>query len=105
MSDKVALSLLTLPVELIFRFFDELDELTIFLYVRNVCTQLKTITNTSTLTILRLHLNEIHLEEIVYLINNLQNNKTFQLLDLEYNEISAEKIRYLINELKNNEVK
>ncbi|CAF5090972.1 unnamed protein product, partial [Rotaria sp. Silwood1] len=58
-----------------------------------------------TLTILRLHLNEIHLEEIVYLINNLQNNKTFQLLDLEYNEISAEKIRYLINELKNNEVK
>ncbi|CAF3746233.1 unnamed protein product [Rotaria sp. Silwood1] len=93
MSDKVALSLLTLPVELIFRFFDELNELTIFLYVRK------------TLTILRLHLNEIHLEEIVYLINNLQNNKTFQLLDLEYNEISAEKIRYLINELKNNEVR
>jgi hypothetical protein len=45
MSDTIAPSLLTLPVELLFRIFDDLDELTIFIYVRNVCTQLKAITD------------------------------------------------------------
>lgn len=45
MSDNRVPSLLTLPTEIIFHIFDDLDELTIFAYVRNVCTKLKAITN------------------------------------------------------------
>ncbi len=45
MSDKIVPSLLTIPIELVFCILDNLDEWTIFLYVRNVCTKLKSITN------------------------------------------------------------
>lgn len=44
-SDKIDFPLLSLPIEVIFRILDELDEFTIIFYVRNVCTQLKTITD------------------------------------------------------------
>jgi hypothetical protein len=37
MSDKVTISLHTLPVELIYRILDNLDQLTILLSVRNIC--------------------------------------------------------------------
>jgi hypothetical protein len=39
-------SLLTLPVELIYRILDNLDEASIFLSVRDVCTRLNLITDT-----------------------------------------------------------
>ena len=43
---KQMLSLLTLPVELLYRIFDELDTKTILLSVRNVCIQLYASANT-----------------------------------------------------------
>jgi hypothetical protein len=45
MADNVAVSLLTLPAELIYRILDEIDILTIEISVRNVCTQLRVITD------------------------------------------------------------
>jgi len=46
MSDKFIPSLLTLPVELVYRILDNLDQLTILLSVRDVCIRLNTITDT-----------------------------------------------------------
>ena len=45
MSNKGTSSLLTLPVELVYRVLDNLDELTILLSVRDVCTRLNSITD------------------------------------------------------------
>jgi len=46
MYKEVTLCLLTLPIELIYRILDNLDELTILLSMRNVCTRLNAITDT-----------------------------------------------------------
>ena len=46
MSTKVTSSLITLPVELIYRILDHLKVVTIFLSCRNVCTRLNTIIDT-----------------------------------------------------------
>ena len=46
MSDSVAPSIQTLPVELVYRILDELDELTILRSCRNVCSRLNVITDT-----------------------------------------------------------
>ena len=46
MADKVTLSLLTLPIELVYRILDNLDELTILISARNVCTRLNLIIDT-----------------------------------------------------------
>jgi hypothetical protein len=46
MSNKMASSLHTLPVELVYRILDQLDELTIFWSCTNVCTRLNTIIHT-----------------------------------------------------------
>jgi hypothetical protein len=46
MPEKTSLCLLTLPVELIYRILDNLDELTILLSIRNVCARLNAIINT-----------------------------------------------------------
>jgi hypothetical protein len=43
MTDNVAVSLLTLPIELIYRIMDDIDILAIEISVRNVCTRLKVI--------------------------------------------------------------
>jgi hypothetical protein len=43
MTNKVIPSLLTLPVELIYRILDQLDVLNILLSMRNVCTRINTI--------------------------------------------------------------
>jgi hypothetical protein len=45
MSDKVTLSLHTLPVALVYCILDNLDLLTILLSVKNVCRRLNTITD------------------------------------------------------------
>jgi hypothetical protein len=45
-SNNMALSLHTLPVELIYRILDKLDDLTLFVACRNVCTRLNTIIDT-----------------------------------------------------------
>jgi len=46
MSNKMTLSLHTLPVELVYRILDNLNDLTIFMSCRNVCTRLNAITDT-----------------------------------------------------------
>ena len=46
MVDKIRPSLLTLPVELVYRILDNLHEKAILLSVRNVCTRLNLITDT-----------------------------------------------------------
>ncbi len=43
MSEKIVLSLHTLPVELVYSILDNLDQLTILLSVRNICQRLNTI--------------------------------------------------------------
>lgn len=44
MSDQVTESFLTLPVELVYRVLDHLDEFTILTSTRDVCTRLNAIT-------------------------------------------------------------
>ncbi len=44
MSSNFIPTLLTVPIELVYRIFDHLDILTIFLSLRNVCTRLNSIT-------------------------------------------------------------
>jgi hypothetical protein len=46
MPDKFGLSLLMLPVELVYRILDHLDELTIVCSMRNVCIHMNTIVDT-----------------------------------------------------------
>ncbi len=46
MSNKMSRSLLTIPVELVYRILDNVSERTIFLSLRNVCTRLNTIIDT-----------------------------------------------------------
>jgi hypothetical protein len=46
MSEKITWSLLTLPIELMYGILDHLDELTILISVRDVCSRLNTITDT-----------------------------------------------------------
>jgi hypothetical protein len=46
MSNQAPASLRSLPVELVYRILDNLDELTILFTVRNVCTQLRQIIDT-----------------------------------------------------------
>ncbi len=46
MTDNVDASLLTLPIELIYRILDNVDILTIEISFQNVCTRLKAITDT-----------------------------------------------------------
>jgi hypothetical protein len=44
--NKMTLSLHTLPVELVYRILDNLDDLTLFMACRNICTRLNAITDT-----------------------------------------------------------
>jgi hypothetical protein len=46
MSGRSTLSLITLPVEIVYRILDNLDGLAILLSVRDVCTRLNAITDT-----------------------------------------------------------
>jgi hypothetical protein len=48
MSGKFAPSLITLPVEFVYRILDQLDELTILISFRDVCTRLNEIIDTYT---------------------------------------------------------
>jgi hypothetical protein len=45
-NNNITSSLLTLPVELVYRILDNLDQLSILLSLRNVCVRLNTITDT-----------------------------------------------------------
>jgi hypothetical protein len=46
MSKKIILSLLTLPVELVYRILDKMDDWTMLCSMQNVCTQINTIVDT-----------------------------------------------------------
>ncbi len=47
MSKKITLSLLTLPIELVYRILDNLDEFTILVSIRDVCSRLNAKKSTS----------------------------------------------------------
>ena len=72
MSTNSMLNLLQLPIELLFRILDQLDELTIFISMRNVCRRLNAITDAyrryqlfKTLNLSKEHLVEYNLETII----------------------------------------
>jgi hypothetical protein len=46
MSNNITPSILTLPIELVYRILDNLDQLTILLSLHNVCIRLNAITDT-----------------------------------------------------------
>lgn len=46
MTDDITISLLTLPIEIVYRILDDVDILTIEISVRNVSTRLRAITDT-----------------------------------------------------------
>jgi hypothetical protein len=46
MSEMATVTLVTLPVEIVYRILDHMDQLTILLSIRNVCTRLNAITDT-----------------------------------------------------------
>jgi len=64
MSNNIAPHLLTLPIELIFRILDNLDDFTILCSVRNVCTRLNTITNVY-------HRYQVSLKLIIHYVWNM----------------------------------
>ncbi|CAF3086867.1 unnamed protein product, partial [Rotaria sp. Silwood2] len=46
MCDKTPATILTIPVDIVYRILDKLDDLTIILSARNVCERLNIITDT-----------------------------------------------------------
>jgi hypothetical protein len=46
MSDKIMAPFLTLPVELVYRIFDQMNDWTILCFMQNVCTRIDTILDT-----------------------------------------------------------
>jgi hypothetical protein len=99
MADKIKPSLLTLPVELVYRILNSLDDFNIFCTMRDVCTHTNTIMNnyrrykvkfsafslifflyfTQTLTTLQLCNTKMDLQGIIQLANTLKQNKVTSL--------------------------
>ncbi|CAF4209953.1 unnamed protein product, partial [Rotaria sordida] len=107
MTSKGSPSLITLPVENVYRILDHLDELTIFLSLRNVCMRLNTVVDTygryQTLITLNLATNDIGNKGVQSLANALQYNTTLRALNLEVNKIGPEGAQYLANALEKNQ--
>ncbi|CAF3343663.1 unnamed protein product [Rotaria sp. Silwood1] len=93
MSDKVRSSLLALPVGLVYRILDKLDELTILCSVRNVCTQLNEITDTYD----RYQALQFEIDELTRRRNSLDFNLNIALED---KETHLDRIRNLEQQLE-----
>ncbi|CAF4411995.1 unnamed protein product [Rotaria socialis] len=106
MSDKKDLCLLALPIEVIFHILDELDEFTIIFYVRNVCTQLKTITDTyyeyQSFTELAIEDRNLDEEKMQFLAQSLKDNTLVKTLILAWNRFYGVGIQYLTDAIKIN---
>ncbi|CAM4791490.1 unnamed protein product [Rotaria magnacalcarata] len=101
----INLSLVSLPIELVHRILDNLDDLTILMSLRNVCSRLNLIIDTyhryQTLTMLNIANLRWKSQELPRLYNLLLNNTILVTLDLAYNRIGDEDTWSLANTLKN----
>ncbi|CAF3546806.1 unnamed protein product [Rotaria socialis] len=106
MANQIPSSFLGLPVELIYRILDNLDNLTLVYSIRDVCIRLNMITDTynryQTLTILGLSGIEMGALGAQYLGDALRNNKTLTTLQLSSNPIRDEGAQHLADGLQNN---
>ncbi|CAF0901591.1 unnamed protein product [Rotaria sordida] len=106
MCDKISASILTLPIELVYRILDNLNDLTILCSVRNVCTRLNAITDTyhryQTLTTLEFRWHQLQEQEIQHLANVLIGNTTITTLNLYNTPIGDQGMQYLANALADN---
>ncbi|CAF4224913.1 unnamed protein product [Rotaria sp. Silwood2] len=108
MSNRIILSLHTLPIELVYRILDNLIPLDILLSVYNVCTRLDFIIDTyhRYKTFTKLHVNYPHEEKFTpeRILHILANNRTLTTLCLVGNKIGSEGAQYLAKALQKNVV-
>ncbi|CAF1020458.1 unnamed protein product [Adineta steineri] len=106
MTEKVHSSLLTLPVEIVYRILDNLDEFTILCSVRDVCHRFNLITDTynryQLFTTLDLSNYQLQDQDIQCLVKTLPNNTTLTTINIGSNTNQDGLIVKLINALKNN---
>ncbi|CAF1483998.1 unnamed protein product, partial [Rotaria sordida] len=106
MTSKGSPSLITLPVENVYRILDHLDELTIFLSLRNVCMRLNTVVDTygryQTLDTLKLSYGQLPHKIVQHLADILLTNKTLITLNLATNDIGNKGVQSLANALQYN---
>ncbi len=88
------MSFLTLPIELIYRILDQLDDFTMISSMRNVCTHINTIVDTYH----RYQVNCIHYNHVYNFI------QTLTTLDLKHHYIGDERTQRLANALQQNKV-
>ncbi|CAM4886967.1 unnamed protein product [Rotaria socialis] len=97
---------LALPVELVYRILDNLDQFTIFCSARNVCVRLNTITDTyhryQAPTALNLSSSQIGNKKAQLLADALRNNTTLTTLDLWENLIGETGAQHLADALRIN---
>ncbi|CAF4420511.1 unnamed protein product [Rotaria socialis] len=100
---------LALPVELVYRILDNLDQFTIFCSARNVCVRLNTITDTyhryQAPTALNLSSSQIGNKKAQLLADALRNNTTLTTLDLWENLIGETGAQHLADALRINTVR
>ncbi|UJR11084.1 hypothetical protein I4U23_015266 [Adineta vaga] len=99
MSKRVPPSLHTLPIELIYRILDHLNEFSILLSARNVCVRLNAIIETyqpyQIFTILDLKHRSLNNDLFKCLIRSLQTNTTITTLELSGHHLNDEIAREL----------
>ncbi|CAF2163993.1 unnamed protein product, partial [Rotaria magnacalcarata] len=106
MSEKVSWSLLTLPIDIIYRILYQIDNFTIFCSIRGVCARVNAILVTyyryQNLTTLVLKHYRIGNEDVQRLSTALKNDTTLTILSLNDNGVEALGTQYLADALPNN---
>ena len=95
MSDKVFPSLLTLPVELVYRIMDHLDDLAVLCSIRNVCRRINTIVDTY-------YRYQVNFSLIKYL--SIRVMQTLTTLNLSGKRITDRKAQQIASTLKYSKV-
>ncbi|CAF1647072.1 unnamed protein product, partial [Adineta ricciae] len=99
-------TLVTLPVELVYRIFDHESDFTLLCSMNDVCQRLNQILHTYprylTLTILDLTGNQIGVQGAQYLANALQMNTTITKVNLCNNEIESKELEHISKALRTN---
>ncbi|CAF4078196.1 unnamed protein product [Rotaria magnacalcarata] len=108
MSEKVSWSLLTLPIDIIYRILYQIDNFTIFCSIRGVCARVNAILVTyyryQNLTTLVLKHYRIGNEDVQRLSTALKNDTTLTILSLNDNGVEALGTQYLADALPNNKL-
>ncbi|CAF4195086.1 unnamed protein product [Rotaria magnacalcarata] len=108
MSEKVSWSLLTLPIDIIYRILYQIDNFTIFCSIRGVCARVNAILVTyyryQNLTTLVLKHYRIGNEDVQRLSTALKNDTTLTILSLNDNGVEALGTQYLADALPNNKM-